>query len=78
LQVSAPLDLAQFRAREDEELTNYDWINRTAGIVRVPIERAMELVLQKGLPGGTNGAGISPAQLIEKRLPSPAPNGERP
>lgn len=70
LQVSARLDLADFRAREDEELTNYGWIDRTSGIVRVPIERAMELVLQKGLPVRTNSqgqAGASPADLIQQR-----------
>jgi hypothetical protein len=70
LQVSPRLDLSAFKAREDEQLTNYGWINRSAGIVRVPIERAMELVLQKGLPVRTNGqsgAGHSPAQLIFDR-----------
>ena len=70
LQVSPQLDLADFRAREDDELTNYGWINRTSGIVRVPIDRAMELVLQKGLPVGTNSeghAGASPADLIQQR-----------
>jgi hypothetical protein len=70
LQVSPRLDLSEFRAREDQQLTNYGWVDRSAGIVRVPIERAMELVLQKGLPVRTNGqsgAGASPAQLILER-----------
>jgi hypothetical protein len=71
LQVSSRMDLAEFHAREDEDLTNYGWINRTSGVVRVPVERAIELVLQKGLPVRTNlvdRAGPSPAQLIERRL----------
>jgi hypothetical protein len=70
LQVSPRFDLAQFRAQEDQELTNYGWVNRTAGIVRVPISRAIDLVLQKGLPVRTNlasGVSESPLQLIEKR-----------
>jgi hypothetical protein len=70
LQVSPRLDLAQFHAREDEELTNYGWVDRSNGIVRIPIERAMDVVLQKGLPLRTNGVasvGLSPQQLIEKR-----------
>lgn len=70
LQISGPLDLGRFRTAEDVQLTNYGWINRTSGIVRVPIERAMDLVLRKGLPTNTNAAnaaGQSPAQLMEQR-----------
>ena len=71
LQVSPPLDLQAFRAREEAELSTYGWLNRTAGIVRLPIERAMELVLQEGLPTrrGTNQnvAGPSSYELIRER-----------
>lgn len=72
LQISPPADLQAFRTREVAELHSYGWINHTAGIVRVPIERAMELVLQQGLAvrAGTksNQTGPSPAQLIQQRL----------
>ncbi|HZR20510.1 MAG TPA: hypothetical protein VFE51_24725 [Verrucomicrobiae bacterium] len=70
LQISPRLDLARFRSLEDEELTNYGWIDRTSGIVRIPIERAMELILQKGLPVRTNSdnpPGPSSADLIQQR-----------
>ena len=44
---------------------------RTAGIVRIPIDRAMELVLQRGLPvrSGTNRneTGPSSYQLQQQR-----------
>lgn len=72
LQISSRLDLHYFRAQEDKQLTNYAWVDRSAGLVRVPIERAMELVLERGLPLVTNGAvpaGRSPQQLIYDRLP---------
>jgi hypothetical protein len=71
LQVSPPLDLQTFRAREEAELHTYGWINQTAGVVRIPIERAMELVLQQGLPTrnstNANQGGPSPYQLIQQR-----------
>lgn len=50
LQLSPHADLVVLRAREDAELTNYGWINRPAGVVRLPIDRAMDLLLQRGLP----------------------------
>jgi hypothetical protein len=50
LQTEPKLDLEHLRAREDRLLHTYEWIDPNAGIVRIPIERAMELVLQRGLP----------------------------
>ena len=54
LQISPPLDLQEFRAREEIELNTYGWIDRTAGVVRIPIDRAMDLVLQRGFPVRTS------------------------
>ena len=43
-------EIADLHAREDLLLENYSWANRAQGKVRIPIERAMELVAQSGLP----------------------------
>ncbi len=50
LQETPALDLARFRAKEDETLSTYGWVDRQAGVVRIPIERAMEIVAKEGLP----------------------------
>jgi hypothetical protein len=50
LQTSTAVELALHRAREAETLGGYAWIDRDAGIVRIPIERALELVAERGLP----------------------------
>ncbi len=42
--------LRQLRATEDATLTTYGWVDRQNGIVHIPIDRAMELLLQRGLP----------------------------
>ena len=42
--------LQALRAHEDELLTHYGWIDQSKGIVRIPIERAMELTAERGLP----------------------------
>ena len=44
----APADLAKFRAWEDSQLNSYGWVDRTAGVVHIPIERAMEIIAQQG------------------------------
>jgi hypothetical protein len=43
-------DVADLHAREDLLLSNYTWIDQSKGTVRIPIERAMELIAQRGLP----------------------------
>ena len=43
-------DVAELHAREDLLLDNYTWVDRSQGKVRIPIERAMQIIAQKGLP----------------------------
>jgi hypothetical protein len=50
LLVNQTLDMEALRASEDALLTNYDWVDRNHGIVRIPIDRAMELLVQQGTP----------------------------
>ncbi|HZL12632.1 MAG TPA: hypothetical protein VFC85_00675 [Verrucomicrobiae bacterium] len=57
-------------AAQNEKLNSYGWMDRSNGIVRIPIARAMDLILQRGLPTRTNGISQtdgSPIQLIQKR-----------
>lgn len=77
LQISPSEDLQTFRAREEAELNTYGWINKTAGVVRIPISRAMDLLLQRGLPtrSATNGNRLGPSimQLQQQRPDFPQP-----
>jgi len=41
---------------EDKELYSYGWVDEKAGTVHIPIERAMELIAQRGLPVRPQGA----------------------
>jgi hypothetical protein len=50
LQVTPRQDAEAFRAREDDILNGYAWVNRDTGLVRIPIGEAMRLTVQKGLP----------------------------
>lgn len=38
--------LAELRIKEDHALTSYQWIDKEKGTVRLPIDRAMELVVR--------------------------------
>jgi len=62
LQSDPPADLASMRRGEDSVLESYGWVNRDSGIVRVPIDRAMVMLIKKGLPTRTS----EPAESKEK------------
>lgn len=42
-----PADLARTRAREEQHLQSYEWIDASTGKLRIPIERAMELIARE-------------------------------
>lgn len=49
LQINAPADLVAHRAAEQQQLTSYGWVDRQAGIVHIPIDRAMRDVAASGI-----------------------------
>lgn len=60
LQANPREDIDAMRQTEEEQLHSYGWINRETGIVRLPIERAMTLLLQRGLPVRQDEAARKP------------------
>src|ERR1700749_2796074 len=47
LQANPIPELEQLRAKEEERLNTYGWIDRGHGVVRIPVERAMELIAER-------------------------------
>ncbi|MBI2827659.1 MAG: hypothetical protein HYX77_00120 [Acidobacteria bacterium] len=52
-------ELDEFRQGEESLLQRYGWMNRNAGIVHIPIEDAMRLTVERGLPSRTPEGGRS-------------------
>lgn len=50
LQTEPWKDLKEFRAAQNAYLHGYGWIDEHAGVARVPIGKAKELLLKQGLP----------------------------
>jgi hypothetical protein len=73
-------EITDIHAREDLLLENYSWIDEKAQDkgVRIPIERAMELIAQRGLPVATAATKGDEKPLAEAELPvvkAPLTNG---
>jgi hypothetical protein len=43
-------DLKAIRAEEDKLLNGYAWVDQRKGVVRIPVDRAIEVLAQRGLP----------------------------
>ena len=43
-------DLVDLHRREDLLLDHYSWVDQSKGKVRIPIDRAMQIIAQRGLP----------------------------
>jgi hypothetical protein len=67
LQIAPQQDLESYQATQSAKLEGYGWVDEETGVVRIPIERAMELLAERGLPveprqavpADTNDAGSS-------------------
>jgi hypothetical protein len=59
--------------QEEETLASYGYVDKNAGTIRIPIDRAMDLIAQRGLPVRAQSAtGEAPAAQ-----PKPAPENKK-
>jgi hypothetical protein len=50
LQVDGTAQIKNLRQREEHILNSYAWVDQKSGTVRIPIDRAMDKLVQQGLP----------------------------
>jgi hypothetical protein len=74
LQKTPVADLKQFRQAEDAVLNTYRWVDRQAGIAQVPVDRAIELIAEHGLPARPvlPAPGVATAPGAAAGQPAPA------
>jgi hypothetical protein len=60
LQINPERDWQSFRQAEQQILDSYEWVSRDEGMVRIPIQRAMDLLVERGVP-------VRPSESQEKR-----------
>jgi hypothetical protein len=67
--------LREFIEDQDRKLATYDWVDKDKGTVRIPIDRAMELVVARGLPvrpeGASSEQSAAPARKQTPKAPAP-------
>jgi hypothetical protein len=78
LQVNEAIDLDALRAAEEAKLNSYEWVDKSAGVIRIPIARAMDLIAQRGLPtrgaGTQDASGVTSVDLQKQKAATAAPS----
>jgi hypothetical protein len=67
LQTEAPQDLKRYRADQDKILNSYGRVDQNSDVVRIPIDLAMDILLQKGYPVRSSG----PVESGKAKAPQP-------
>jgi hypothetical protein len=67
LLVTEPFVLQQFREQERAALEGYGWVDQAAQQVRLPIDRAKDLLIERGLPVRAGAPAASPASVSGSR-----------
>jgi hypothetical protein len=65
LQVHPHQELQDYCDAQQKEVTTYGWVDQPSGVVRVPVDRAEELILAKGLPArSASDAAAADAPMV--------------
>jgi hypothetical protein len=56
-------EINAFRMQEEQTLNSYGWVDEQAGVVRIPIDRAMALLAQRGLPTKPQAGAVPPSDV---------------
>jgi hypothetical protein len=84
LQSNPPADLHKYLMAKERQLTSYGWIDENAGIVRIPIDRAINLLISRGVTVRPPDSGLTELDMqtqkagAEKMIPPNAGQGRNP
>jgi len=67
LSVEPGEELKTLRSEEDAMLKSYGWIDRDKGVVRIPIDRAIEILAERGLPVRAAKSAPAADQNLQRR-----------
>jgi hypothetical protein len=70
--------LQQLRDEEQKALNDYEWVDRNAGVARIPVDRAMEIISQNGLPTQLQGPSVRGSNSTQQSAEAPAISRENP
>ena len=65
-------DMKKFKAEQEAAINSYGWVDKATGVVRIPIEEAKKLVLERGFQVKSPAPVASPNATGPSPEPTPA------
>lgn len=65
LETDERTELNDIRLHEEDTLSTYGWVDQKAGTVRIPIDRAMGILAQRGLPVRSSSDSTAQAAKLQ-------------
>jgi mono/diheme cytochrome c family protein len=75
---TSPEHLLEQREKAETQLNSYGWVDEASGVVRIPINQAMALVAERGLPAGGEVVEETAPEEPLTATPAPEVEGEAP
>ena len=79
LETNERTQFRDFLTDQENQLNSYGWVNKEKGVAHIPIERAMELVAQRGLPTVPQGSAdvkTPDSKTADSKTPAPKSDGK--
>jgi hypothetical protein len=73
LQTDPVGEIRELRAEEEALLSSYGWVDRERGVVRIPIERAIEVLAARAAASGAQPRPAATAAAPAAATPAPQP-----
>ncbi|EDY16658.1 hypothetical protein CfE428DRAFT_5771 [Chthoniobacter flavus Ellin428] len=73
LQTNSAREFAEMRAQEEAELHSYGWVDRQYGVIHIPIDAAIKIALERGLPVRKSTPTAAATPVPAPATPTPAP-----
>ncbi len=74
LETNERTQLRDFLMNQEDQLNSYGWVDQKSGVAHIPIERAMELIVQQGIP--VHSPDSANAKITATRTPAQKSAGE--
>jgi hypothetical protein len=73
LEVNERTQLQQVVEDQDRKLATYNWVDKDKGTVQIPIGRAMDLIVERGLPVYSAAAAEQSSRKQKSKAPATKP-----
>jgi len=77
LEVDERDQMHKFVMDQEKQLNSYGWVDEKAGVAHIPIERAMELTVQRGLPVCPQGCANAVPAAASQKAPAKQAAGKK-